>query len=371
MHIPAPFRRLVVTLLPFAVAAGCIQAAPSAVDDRSPIAMPVVGLAVDRGDLSQVASAAASADPEAQRRLAAAAAGRTADRAAALAAVDAASTAAPAAAAPGKQPADSPAEDAPAEDAAATDGAGDERPAAALEAAPAYTARPDWLGTIPLPNAPNDGSPLPTPPELVDRRLPPPPGGLPAPESAEYAFTISPVPADVLARSTWKPECPVAVDDLRYVTLTHWGFDGRLHTGELVVHRTAAEDVAGAFGRLHEMRFPIEEMRVISMADMNALSTGDGNVSSAFVCRKKVSGRSWSEHSYGLALDINPFHNPYLAGTLVVPGLAGSYLDRSDVRPGMIVAGDEVIRTFAEFGWLWGGDWNSSKDWMHFSANGK
>jgi hypothetical protein len=122
---------------------------------------------------------------------------------------------------------------------------------------------------------------------------------------------------------------PRAAGGPRYLTVTHWGFDDRVHTGELIVHASVAEGMVEVFRHLHEIRFPIEELRVISMDDMTALSTGDGNVSSAFVCRKKVSGRSWSEHSYGLAIDLNPFHNPFVRGYLIVPGLAGSYLDRS------------------------------------------
>jgi hypothetical protein len=231
--------------------------------------------------------------------------------------------------------------------------------------------RPVWLGTIPLPPAPADGSPLPTPAELVDRRLPPPPGGLPPPATEEYAVTIGPVPPEVVARSTWNPDCPVSLEELAYLTVVHWGFDDRVHTGELIVHTSAAEGMAEVFRRLHEVRFPIEELRVISMDDLTALSTGDGNVSSAFVCRKKVSGRSWSEHAYGLSVDLNPFHNPFVRGYMIVPGLAGVYLDRGNHRPGMIQPGDDVVTAFAAMGWQWGGDWTSAKDWMHFSANGR
>jgi hypothetical protein len=232
-------------------------------------------------------------------------------------------------------------------------------------------ARPAWLGTIPLPPAPAEGGFLPTPPELDDRRLPPPPSPLPRPSSAAYTATVSTIPPDVLARSTWHPDCPVGLEELRYVTVTHWGFDGRLHTGELIVHEWAARQMTRVFERLHAARFPIEELRVISQDDLHALSTGDGNVSSAFVCRRTVSGRRWSEHAYGTAIDLNPFHNPYARGRFVVPGLAASYLDRARHRPGMIHPDDEVVRAFADIGWRWGGDWGASKDWMHFSANGR
>ena len=125
------------------------------------------------------------------------------------------------------------------------------------------------------------------------------------------------------------------------------------------------------FRTLYDSRFPIEEMRVIRAEEIDAPPTGDGNTTSAFVCRPVSGSTSWSMHAYGLAIDINPFHNPYLRGDVVLPELASAYTDRTDVRPGMIEPGDAVVEAFAAIGWQWGGDWTSLKDWMHFSANGR
>lgn len=237
--------------------------------------------------------------------------------------------------------------------------------------------RPAWLGTRVLPRAADGfGERLPTPPELVDRRLvtpplpgPPPP---PPPEDGGFRATLTAVPPEVAARSTWQEDCPVTLDDLRYLTLTHVGFDGRTHTGELLVHRDVAEDVADVFAALHAARFPIEELRVIRREELDALPTGDGNVTSAFVCRPTVGGTRWSEHAFGLAVDVNPFHNPYVRGDLVLPELASAYTDRGRVRAGMIVAGDAVTAAFAAAGWQWGGDWTgTARDPMHFSTTGR
>ena len=239
--------------------------------------------------------------------------------------------------------------------------------------APTTTAAPAWVvGATPLPLRPDGfGQVLPTPPVLVDRRLPTG-SARPAPPRDEFEAAISPLSDEVVARMgrTWQPGCPVGLEELRYVTVTFWGFDGQHHTGELVVHRDVAEQVVQVFCELHRARFPIEEMRLVTDADLDAAPTGDGNNTAAFVCRPVRGGSSWSAHAYGKAVDVNPFHNPYRRGDLVLPELASAYLDRGDVRPGMVVDGDVVTRAFEAVGWHWGGRWRSP-DWMHFSASGR
>jgi hypothetical protein len=193
---------------------------------------------------------------------------------------------------------------------------------------------------------------------------------LPPPSDDQFQGTIGLIPPDVLARSSWVPECPVAVEELSYLTMSHFGFDQRFHTGEMIVNAAVAEQVVEMFRRLHEARFPIEQMRVITKEEIDAHPTGDWNDTTSFVCRPAVGSTSWSQHAYGTGIDINPFHNPYLKGDLVLPELASAYVDRDDVRVGMIVPGDVATESFAEIGWGWGGHWSSLKDWMHFSLSG-
>jgi hypothetical protein len=174
-----------------------------------------------------------------------------------------------------------------------------------------------------------------------------------------------------LARSTWRPGCPVALGDLRYVTVGFWGFDQRPHTGELIVAASVTPAIVRVLRALYRARFPIEEMRVVSQADLGAPPTGDGNNTTAFVCRPDTGGTSWSQHAYGEAVDINPFQNPYVFSDLVLPELASAFTDRAWKRPGMIYSGGVVTRSFAAIGWSWGGRWRNLKDWMHFSRNGR
>jgi hypothetical protein len=162
----------------------------------------------------------------------------------------------------------------------------------------------------------------------------------------------------------------VAATDLRYVTVSFRGFDGLAHTGELLVNAQAAGALVTVFGKLFAEGYPIERMRVTSAAELNAPPTGDSNTTAAFACRPVRGQQVWSQHAYGLAVDVNPFQNPYHRGDVVLPELATAYLDRGDVRAGMILPDGPVVRAFASVGWKWGGDFRSLKDYMHFSASG-
>jgi len=169
---------------------------------------------------------------------------------------------------------------------------------------------------------------------------------------------------------SWKPGCPVPIDDLRIIEMNHWGFDGEVHDGgQLMVHRLVAEDVVTAFGELFAERFPIRRMRLIeAYGGSDDASMADDNTS-AFNCRP-ITGTTdrFSIHSYGQAIDINTVENPYVKGTTVLPEAGREYLDREDVRPGMITKNDAVEKAFRDAKFFWGGDFNSLKDYQHFET---
>jgi hypothetical protein len=232
------------------------------------------------------------------------------------------------------------------------------------------TPAPTWLGTRTLPVGSNGfAAAQDTPPELRNRSIITV-DDLPPPAAGGFRATVEAVPASVLARSTWTSACPVAAADLRYVTVSFRGFDGLAHTGELLVNARAADALVTVFGKLFAEGYPIERMRVTSAAELNAPPTGDGNTTAAFACRPVRGQTTWSQHAYGLAVDVNPFQNPYHKGDVVLPELATSYLERGDVRAGMIQPDGPVVLAFASVGWHWGGDYRSLRDFMHFSANG-
>lgn len=240
------------------------------------------------------------------------------------------------------------------------------------------TPRPDWLGVRTVPTSPDGrGQAVETPPELRDRRFATV-DTLPEPVDEVFRSTnelLADRP-DVLARSTWVEGCPVGPDDLAYLTVMFWGFDDQPHTGELIVAATEADKIVTVFEAIFEARFPIEEMRVVTLADLDAPPTGDGNNTTGFVCRPVTGGSAFSEHAKGLAIDINPFHNPYEKGEVVLPEQATYYLNRTlsgspGSYTGVVVEGDAVHQAFIGIGWEWGGAWRSLKDYQHFSATGK
>lgn len=163
------------------------------------------------------------------------------------------------------------------------------------------------------------------------------------------------------------------VEDLRLLTLDHWGFDGAVHTGELVIHRDQAANVLRAMERLFVLKFPIERMELVDNYGGDDNRSMAANNTSAFNCREvQGSPGVWSQHSYGRAVDINPVQNPYLPRSgPAAPPAGAAYTDRSDARPGMILSGGGEVQAFASIGWKWGGDWSGSKDYQHFSSNGR
>ena len=122
---------------------------------------------------------------------------------------------------------------------------------------------------------------------------------------------------------------------------------------------------------LYAQRFPIERMQPIDVYGGDDNRSISANNTSAFNCRAVTGGTGWSEHAYGRAIDVNPFVNPYVKGTTVLPPEAAPYADRSRRDPGMIHAGDPVVQAFLARGWKWGGYWTSLKDYQHFSTTGR
>ena len=190
-----------------------------------------------------------------------------------------------------------------------------------------------------------------------------------------FRGSVSEIPAslhETMTGVSWRPGCPVPLSDLRLVRASHWGFDGRVHAGRIVVHRDVAGDVLGVLRRLYAARFPIRRMIPVDAYGASDFRSIEADNTSAFNCRPVEGTNRWSEHAYGRAIDLNPIENPYVYADGTTSHRASRpYLRRSPYRDGMAVEGGAVVRAFDAVGWGWGGRWPGVKDYQHFSASGR
>jgi hypothetical protein len=172
--------------------------------------------------------------------------------------------------------------------------------------------------------------------------------------------------------ASWRPGCPVGPAQLRTVNVSYVGFDGKAHTGAIVVNQAVTGDVERVFARLYSARFPIRRMEPVARFGGSDDRSMAADNTSGFNCRYAVANgpKTWSVHAYGEAIDVNTVENPYVLDGKVLPPAGEPYLDRSRYRPGMAVLGGVLVRAFASVGWLWGGRWTASPDWQHFSKTG-
>ena len=201
-------------------------------------------------------------------------------------------------------------------------------------------------------------------------------------DEAGYRAAIwKPLPRDVDSRissdldrgvvRSWKPFGPPK-SDFAYVQVTHIDMRGQSKTGELVVHKDLALEVALIALDIFSARFPIEQMRLIDYWDADDDRSMRFNNSSALCVRQITGGGKLSLHSLGRAVDINTLLNPYFKRTeerdIIAPIEGAKFIDRSLCVPGMIRDGDAVVRAFDARGWEWGGRWvhPSPCDWQHF-----
>lgn len=193
-----------------------------------------------------------------------------------------------------------------------------------------------------------------------------------------FHSSVQPLPPPIRAElkgTFWHAGCPVSLSQLRLLSVSHWGFDRSVYTGQLVVNATAARPLAKVFRRLYALRFPIRHMQLADAYGPKSARPADGDTSGSFECRKAVpspcgSGTgNWSQHAFGLAVDLNPIENPYVGCGRTRKRASLPYLNRSRLRRGMVTPA--VVRAFASIGWGWGGAWSGpTKDYMHFSSSG-
>ena len=192
-------------------------------------------------------------------------------------------------------------------------------------------------------------------------------------EDNKEQFYISEIPDDIFEKmqgKSYKADCTLPRENLRYIHVLHVGFDNQVHEGELVVNKDIADDVLEIFKELYESGYQIEKVRLVDEYDADDEASMSDNNSSAFNFRFISHTTKISKHGMGMAVDINTLYNPYVKtvdGELSIePANAADYVDRSRDFSHKIDHDDLCYKLFTEHGFEWGGDWTHSKDYQHF-----
>lgn len=163
----------------------------------------------------------------------------------------------------------------------------------------------------------------------------------------------------------------VDYEELCYVSVLHYNFKGIERSGELICNKAIAQDLVEIFYELYRNEYQIEQIRLVDeYSGDDTLSMQDNNTS-CFNYRVVDGTSNLSKHALGLAIDINPFFNPYVVfkddgSTYISPQGSETYVDRSKDFAYKIDENDLCYKLFKEHGFVWGGDWNSCKDYQHF-----
>lgn len=182
--------------------------------------------------------------------------------------------------------------------------------------------------------------------------------------------TISPEIEQRISGKSYPKGCTYPLENLRYVKVKYYDFDGRVQSGELIVNTLIAQDIVEIFKELYDAKYPIEKIRLIDEYNASDDASMADNNSSAFNYRCVDGTSTLSNHSYGLAVDINPLYNPYVRTGFgdrdVLPVNGADYADREKDFPHKITKGDVCYNAFVSRGFLWGGEWDNPVDYQHF-----
>ena len=187
-------------------------------------------------------------------------------------------------------------------------------------------------------------------------------------------FKISKIDDTIFARikgKSFKDDCTIPRDDLRFLNVLHKDLNGNTKKGEMICNTYIAKDLIKIFQKLFNSNYPIEKIRLIDEYNADDETAMRDNNSSCFNFRFISHTTKVSKHGLGLAVDINTLYNPYIkyidGKRILEPATAEEYLDRTKKFPYKIEENDLCYKLFKEHGFNWGGNcWESRKDYQHF-----
>lgn len=172
---------------------------------------------------------------------------------------------------------------------------------------------------------------------------------------------------------SYKNNCDIPLENLAYIKLLHYDYNGKVRVGELISSSSISGDLLDIFRKLYENRYPIEKMVLIEAYGADDDASVNDNNTSCFNFRYATDSTTLSRHATGNAIDINPLQNPYFRilenGEYDFDNTdANLYWDRSNDPENrhMITHDDLCYKLFMEHGFTWGGDWQNPIDYQHF-----
>ena len=186
-----------------------------------------------------------------------------------------------------------------------------------------------------------------------------------------YAAAVDEAILERMQGKSYTPNEHIQPSELSYLRMLYYGADGNTYVGEMVVNQAIEEKVLEIFRKLYENRYPIERMVLVDEYNADDEASMEDNNTSAFNYRNIAGSSRLSNHSYGMAIDLNPKYNPYVktladGSILCQPQGSDTYADRTKEFAFKIDREDLAFQLFTQAGFTWGGDWSSVKDYQHF-----
>lgn len=169
----------------------------------------------------------------------------------------------------------------------------------------------------------------------------------------------------------------ISFSSLRLVTVKYYDFKGKTRTGKLIVNKKIARRTVKIFSELYKIRYRIQRIKLVDCYHADDNKSMEANNTSAFNYRVVEGTNKLSKHGMGMAIDINPRINPCIRGGKLEPANGRVYRTRNvkkckgKYKKYMIHKNDKVYRIFKKYGFSWGGDWKTLKDYQHFEYTGK
>lgn len=185
-----------------------------------------------------------------------------------------------------------------------------------------------------------------------------------------YQETLSDTLIERITGSSYHENDDISLDQLRFLHVLYYDFNNEIKDGELICNKQIADDLLEIFSTLYDNAYQIDKIQLIDVYDADDdLSCADDNTA-CFNYRVVAGSTTLSKHALGMAIDINPFYNPYVTypdgKERISPAGSEVYADRSSDNPHMIWKGDLCYQLFIDHGFTWGGEWKSLKDYQHF-----